>query len=179
MVCEGLASSKDWRPGAKGFTPAKAGPGAATRAGSPTPDAPCGNTRRFGVDRSVVGKALKRMRITRKKTFKDKERDLEKRQPTGARCARSWLSVARRMGVHRRIRLRAGALAPPRRESTWPQVYGNRSGHQHPRENQIAARRGPDLLVPMWFSAPPMRFSSMRVASPVVSRITSPFNLDL
>lgn len=31
-------------------------------------------------------------------------------------------------------------------------VYGNRSGHQHPRENLIAARRGPDFLAPMLFS---------------------------
>jgi len=31
-------------------------------------------------------------------------------------------------------------------------VYGNRSGHQCPRENGIAARRGPDFLAPMLFS---------------------------
>ena len=32
-------------------------------------------------------------------------------------------------------------------------VYGNRSGHQRPRENWIAARRGPDFLAPMLFSS--------------------------
>ena len=31
-------------------------------------------------------------------------------------------------------------------------VYGNRSGHQRPRESVIAARRGPDFLAPMLFS---------------------------
>ena len=106
-----------------------------------------------GVDRSVVGKALKRMRIIRKKRpssiFKYKERDPEKRlaylrtlrQRLAERGSADGVYIdesgfepvpllipadlaAGEQSVHRRIRLRAGAPSPPRLESTGPQGQG-------------------------------------------------------